>query len=227
MNFMESFYGIINVSLGCLFNYFENTNDIPFYSYRFIFRLFAKTKSRQDVDYNQISIDFENSLSSQMKWDKRQLDWFTFVDEKTTNESEIHVNVWLFSLNEMNSSILANESKVLANADENLKSFFSLGKIRLAIKVDNMSVNCSAMAHCEDDSLCVKETPEIKPGNLINIINHGNKLKKFLFGWFIFIYLFPKQFKLKIIITINKVFGSNKQIFFKIILKYFKLCSIF
>jgi hypothetical protein len=179
---IETLKGMIKVSMGCKIkaglcaagSIVGSPFYLPILTYQFGFRPKQKSLSyhlEKNFDFTSIENSFYESISKQMKWNTKELDWFTFADEENSNETEIKVNMWLLSKNELNLTIMANQSNVLNKANENLIDSYMNGKLRFSLKVNNIDYSNKEMIACEDSLCQTKSIEYIAPPQLNSASN--------------------------------------------------------
>ena len=127
-----------------------------------------------------MSMQISDSISSQMKWDKNELNWFVYVDrdgldlnaiiwvvskngiilyfdnEDVVNEDVVNEDVdfnaiiRVASKNQIKVSIGANESKLITEIEKHLINAFITGSLKVQITQNSTNFIATSMSPCTD-----------------------------------------------------------------------------
>ena len=101
-------------------------------------------------DYGLVSRQVSDSMSSQLKWNSSELDWFAYVDNTTLESESVRCVVWVLSRNELNKTVGLNESTILEHAKRQLIDSFDAGLLKINIAVDSQSFVATNLSACAD-----------------------------------------------------------------------------
>ena len=129
------------------FNLCKFEEILPQISFKLKFpdSLSSREKNPTDLDDNSISLQISESISSQMKWNNNELDWFVYVDNE---DVDLNAMIWVVSKNEINVSLGAKESKLITEIENNLTNAFITGSLKVQITLNSTNFIATSMSPC-------------------------------------------------------------------------------